>query len=110
MIVRSWHGIVPCEQAKAFEAHLLRTGVAEAEATPGNCGAYIHHQSREPWEHFFMVSYWRDFEAIRTFAGSQPQIAVCYPEDQKFGLISDPIVLHHEVATIPAEFPLERIP
>ena len=38
-----------------------------------------------------MVSYWEDFEAIRAFAGPAPHIAVRYPGDSQFDLISDPI-------------------
>ena len=106
MIVRSWHGIVPLEKAEAFRLHLLQTGVIEAKSTIGNLGAFIYSQPQDTWEHFFMVSYWTNFEAIRAFAGPDPQIAVCYPGDSGFGLISDPIVLHHEVPNVPSEFPI----
>ncbi len=105
MIVRSWHGVVPAAQGEAFRAYLLRTGVAETQAILGNRGSYIYSRERDGWEHFFMVSYWDNWEAIRIFAGPDPQIAVDYPEDRKFGLIADPIVLHHEVVGAPAGFP-----
>lgn len=106
MIVRTWHGIVPIEKAEGFRNYLLSTGVAEAKALPGNLGAYIYSQSQEEFEHFFMVSYWESVESIRGFAGPNPHIAVTYPEDNKYCLISDPIVLHHEVQKVPSEFPL----
>lgn len=101
MIVRTWHGIVPMEKAAAFREYLSVTGVAEAKVTPGNLGVDIFSQPQDGWEHFFMVSYWNDFEAIKAFAGANPHIAVCYPEDKKFSLISDPIVLHHEIQKLP---------
>lgn len=106
MIVRTWHGIVPLEKAEAFRDHLQNTGVAEAKAIKGNKGAYIYSQSQGNFEHFFMVSYWEDIKSVHSFAGSKPQIAVTYPDDVKYSLISDPIVLHHEVQKIPSEFPL----
>lgn len=105
MIVRSWHGIVPVDKAEVFREYLLATGITEAKATPGNLAAYIYDQSQGDFKHFFMVSYWQDMEAIKAFAGDKPHIAVTYPEDSKFGLISDPIVLHHEVQSIPNKFP-----
>lgn len=105
MIVRSWHGIVPAEKGEAFREHLLKTGVAEVKLIPGNLGADIYNHLQAGWEHFFMVSYWESFEAVKAFAGLDPQIAVCYPEDDRFGLISDPIVLHHEIEKIPVRFP-----
>lgn len=105
MIVRSWHGIVPAEKGEAFREHLLMTGVAEVKSIPGNLGAYIFNQLQDGWDHFFMVSYWENYDAVKAFAGPNPQIAVCYPGDQRFGLISDPFVLHHEVQKIPDKFP-----
>ncbi len=104
MIARSWHGIVPREKADKFREYLLQTGVAETRAIPGNLGAYIHSQTQNEWEHFFMISYWENFESIYRFAGPQPQIAVCYPEDAKYGLISDPIVIHQHVLSVPDQF------
>lgn len=106
MIVRSWHGIVPSHKAEAFRKYLLVTGGKEAKAIPGNLAVYIHSQSQDDFEHFFMVSYWDNYEAIKNFAGSSPHIAVTYPDDIKFGLISDPIVLHYEVETVPDKFPI----
>ena len=106
MIVRTWHGIVPLEKAEGFRNYLLNTGVSEAKAVPGNIEAYIYSQLQDGFEHFFMVSYWESIEAIRGFAGPNHHIAVTYPEDNKYCLISDPIVLHFEVQKAPSEFSL----
>lgn len=108
MIVRTWHGIVPIHKSEDFRKYLMMTGVAEAKALSGNLGVYIHNQSLGGYEHFFMVSYWDNLDSIKKFAGMNPQIAVTYPEDSKYDLISDPIVLHHEVPEVPTEFPLFR--
>lgn len=40
-----------------------------------------------------------------TFAGLSPHLAVPYPEDRAYGLISDPIALHHEVSSWSADTP-----
>lgn len=106
MIVRTWHGIVPLEKAEGFRTYLLNTGIAESKALPGNRGAYIYSQSQDKFEHFWMVSYWDSIESIHSFAGSNAHISVTYPEDNQYCLISDPIVLHHEVQNLPSEFPL----
>jgi len=106
MILRSWHGIVPIEKAESFKNHLLATGVAEVKSISGNLEVFIYNQSQNDLEHFFMVSYWDNMESIKKYAGKNPHIAVCYPEDDKYGLISDPIVLHHEIQVIPPKFPI----
>lgn len=104
MIARSWHGAVPADQGEPFYKHLLKTGVAEAKATKGNVGIHLHHENQGLYTHFFLITYWADFEAVRRFAGPEPQRAVNYPEDERYGLISDPIVLHHEVLCVPERF------
>lgn len=106
MIVRTWHGAVPLEKAAAFRDYLEQTGVTETKATPGNLGAYVYHETQDQYEHFFLVTYWESYAAVRRFAGQSPHIAVTYPEDSVYSLISDPIVLHHEVQTLPDRFPL----
>lgn len=105
MILRSWHGIVPLEKADGFRDYLLKTGIAEAMATPGNLAAYMYHITQDTYEHFFMVSYWESMEAVAAFAGDQPHIAVTYPEDYQYELISDPIALHHEIKSMHECFP-----
>ena len=36
-------------------------------------------------------------ESVIAYAGNNPAVAVTYPEDDKYGLISDPIVVIQEV-------------
>ncbi len=107
MIVRSWHGAVPSEHGEAFAKYLNQTGVTEAKTTPGNLGVCVYRRAQDGYEHFFMVSYWINFEAISAFAGSKPDLAVTYPDDTQFGLISDPIVLHHDVERV-SNFPFTQ--
>jgi len=49
---------------------------------------------------FFLATYWKDLEAIKAFAGEQYQIAVTYPDDEQFELLSDPYVFHHHVQKV----------
>ncbi|UJB31241.1 hypothetical protein [Chromobacterium sp. Beijing] len=39
-------------------------------------------------------------EAVRAFAGDNYHIAVTYPDDEQFELLSDPYVFQHEVSEI----------
>lgn len=103
MIVRTWHGCVPLQHRKGFAAHLNATGVQHAKATAGNCGAFVREEVQGEYAHFFLATYWASLPAIKNFAGKQYQVAVTYPEDEAFGLISDPYVFHHwvdEVTTL----------
>lgn len=70
------------------------------EATPGNLGAYVRRETQGEWEHFFLATYWEDLEAIKAFAGDQYKIAVTYPDDEQYELLSDPYVFQHQVQTV----------
>ncbi|MCA1178356.1 MULTISPECIES: hypothetical protein [unclassified Pantoea] len=100
MIVRTWHGCVPLEHAEGFATHLQLTGVKHSQGIEGNLGAEVKRLTQQNWEHFFLATYWTDIESIKAFAGEDYHVAVTYPEDEKFSLLSDPYVFQHEVKTI----------
>ncbi|RZV01497.1 UNVERIFIED_ORG: hypothetical protein EOZ59_1455 [Serratia quinivorans] len=97
MIVRTWHGCVPLQHQHAFANHLNVTGVQHAKDTAGNHGAFVRHEIQGNYAHFFLATYWDSLEAIRRFAGEDYWVAVTYPDDEVFALISDPYVFHHQV-------------
>ncbi len=99
MISRTWHGLVPLNKKDAFYKYLNETGVKEAVSIPGNLGAYVHVEDQGQYAHFFLCTVWSSWEDIVKFAGNRPTIAVTYPEDRYYELVSDPIVIHQEVTT-----------
>lgn len=100
MIVRTWHGCVPLRHAESFEKHLYLTGVQYSEGIAGNKGAFVRRQTQGEWEHFFLATYWDHLKAVIAFAGENYHVAVTYPDDEQFELISDPCVFQFEVAEI----------
>lgn len=98
MISRTWHGIVPIEMRDAFERYEFETGVKDTKAIPGNRGAYLNIVEQGEYAHFFLCTKWDSMESVIAYAGNNPTIAVTYPEDDSYGLISDPIVLLQEVS------------
>jgi heme-degrading monooxygenase HmoA len=55
--------------------------------------------------HFLTVSFWESIEAIKRFAGSNPEIARYYPEDEVFLLDFELTVEHYEVQSGPRRPP-----
>ncbi len=102
MIVRTWHGCVPVQHAEGFAKHLDMTGVQHARRTVGNLAAKVRREKQGEYEHFFLATWWQDLTAIKAFAGEYYQMAVTYPDDEAFALISDPYVFHFEVDTVSA--------
>jgi len=100
MIVRTWHGCVPLKHAEGFAAHLNKTGVDHAKSVPGSLGAFVRREAQGDWEHFFLATYWEGLPAVKAFAGEDYHVAVTYPDDEQFELLSDPYVFQHEVAAV----------
>lgn len=97
MISRTFHGIVPIEMRDSFEKYEYETGVKDALAINGNRGAFLKIAEQGVYAHFFLCTKWDSMESMVAYAGNNPAIAVTYPEDEKYGLISDPIVLIQNV-------------
>lgn len=100
MIVRTWHGCVPLKHAEGFANHLQRTGVEHARSIEGNRGAFVRRETQGDREHFFLATYWQNLPSVKAFAGENYQVAVTYPDDEEFELLSDPYVFQHVVEAI----------
>lgn len=99
MILRTWHGIVPIKHKEGFTKYEYETGVKDTLEIEGNCGAYLKVVDQDNYTHFFLCTLWKDRESMKRYAGETPEIAVTYPEDAKYELISDPIVIIQEVTS-----------
>jgi len=98
MIARTWHGAVPDAKADAYETYLQLTGIPDYETTPGNRGVFILRRSDGGVTNFLLITLWDSYEAIRAFAGDDPERARYYPEDTDYLLELEPSVIHYEVA------------
>jgi heme-degrading monooxygenase HmoA len=102
MIARAWHGRVPAAKADAYYAYLLRTGLTDYAATPGNRGVYVFRRIEGDVAHFLLTTLWESVEAIKRFAGEEYERARYYPEDDDFLLEREPFVTHYEVLLAPS--------
>jgi heme-degrading monooxygenase HmoA len=99
MIVRIWRGWTAQHNADAYVEYMKRTGMAEYVATPGNLDAYMLRRDLDDGRtEFVMVTQWTSMEAVRRFAGDQPEQAVFYPEDDRFLVDREVTVSHFDVA------------
>ncbi|MGH7474928.1 MAG: antibiotic biosynthesis monooxygenase [Longimicrobiales bacterium] len=97
MIARTWHGRVPAAKAAAYYEYLLRTGVADYRATPGNRGILLQRRVEGDVAHFCLTTLWDSVDAIRRFAGEDYQAARYYPGDDEYLLEREPTVTHADV-------------
>lgn len=98
MIARIWRGRTRAEQSDAYLAFLERTGFAEYRATDGNQGLLCLRREVDGVAEFTLLTLWESMDAIRRFAGDEPERAKYYADDPDYLLEMTPFVEHYEVA------------
>jgi heme-degrading monooxygenase HmoA len=97
VIARIWRGAVQRGEADRYVDYLQDTGIPAYRTTPGNRGAWILRSDRGELTEFVTLSFWDSIESVRAFAGSDPDRAVFYPEDEHFLVERDLHVTHYEL-------------
>lgn len=98
MVARIWRGAVRSEDGDEYASYMQDTGIAGYAGTPGNRGVYMLRRDAEGRTEFVMFTLWDSIEAIKAFAGDDPEVAVFYPEDDRFLVERELTVSHYHVA------------
>ena len=98
MIARIWRGITLVEKADEYLAYLHETGLKDYARTAGNRGVSVLRRNQGDHCEFMLISLWESMDAVRAFAGENPDNSVYYPEDEQYLLQMEPLVRHYEVA------------
>jgi heme-degrading monooxygenase HmoA len=99
-VVRMWTGVVRTQDRDAYVDYVEATGMAAYRTTPGNLDAWLLTRDLGAGRtEITTVSRWESFEAIKRFAGDDPDRAVFYPEDDRFLLERDNQVRHYAQRT-----------
>ncbi len=97
MIARIWRGAVAQADGDAYADYIDETGMAAYTSTPGNRGAWMLRRDVDRKTEFVMFTLWDSMESIRAFAGDRPEVAVFYPEDDRYLVERDETVAHYVV-------------
>ena len=98
MIARIWRGAVATADADAYADYIDQTGLAAYKNTPGNRGAWMLRRDMDENTEFLTFSLWESMDAVKAFAGENPEVAVFYPEDDRYLVERDLTVTHYDVA------------
>ena len=98
MIARIWRGRTRPEQSDDYLTFLERSGFAEYRATDGNRGVLCLRRDVDGAAEFTLITLWDSMDAIRRFAGDEPERAKYYPDYPNYLLEMTPLVEHYEVA------------
>lgn len=97
LMARTWWGTTRADDADRYLEYLRKTGLREYRETEGNRGTLALRRVIDGRADFLLISFWESDEAIRKFAGDEPDRARFYPEDERFLLDGDDRVTHYDV-------------
>jgi heme-degrading monooxygenase HmoA len=96
-ILREWRAEIRRARSKEYVEYIRGTGIADYRKTPGNLGALIATRDIDAERtEVITMSLWSSMEAIKAFAGDDPEQARYYPQDDQFLLTRPLSVKHYE--------------
>ena len=98
MIARIWHGTVAQSDGDKYVQYMHHTGIAGYASTEGNRGVWMLRRDVDDQTEFVMFTLWDSMDAVKAFAGDRPEVAVYYPEDDRYLIERGEFVSHYEVA------------
>jgi heme-degrading monooxygenase HmoA len=101
MIARIWQARSRPGMGKAYYSYLEETGLKEYRATEGCKDVMVLTQEIGDQTEYLLITFWDSMEAVRRFAGPEPERAVYYPEDDRYFSEEErrPFVKHYQVAS-----------
>ncbi len=97
MILRMWTARAGKSKAGDYIEHAQRKVFPKLRAIEGNCGAYLLSREATNGVELMVLTLWQSMEAIRKFAGPDPEKAVVEPEARAVLTSFDERVTHFEV-------------
>jgi len=96
-IMRLWHGEVSLEKADDYERFMIERAAPDYSSVEGLLKLYFQRKNEKNKTHFLLITIWDSLEAIKNFAGDNPELAKYYPEDDNFLLEKEELVSMYEV-------------
>jgi heme-degrading monooxygenase HmoA len=97
MIARVWRGKTRDEKADEYGKFLKETAYPDYGGVTGNCGWVLLRRPSEDGVEFVLVSLWDSIDALRRYAGGDPERPKYYAEDRAALVELPEKVEHNEV-------------
>lgn len=96
-IMRLWHGKVSIGKADEYQQFMIDKAVPDYGSVDGLLKLYFQRRDEGAVAHFLLATMWKSMEAIKKFAGAQPELAKYYAEDEDFLLEKEKYVTMYDV-------------
>ncbi|MEO0570675.1 MAG: antibiotic biosynthesis monooxygenase [Bacteroidota bacterium] len=97
MVARIWHGKTSIEKFESYTQFLKEVAIPDYQKTEGFINLTFLRKGINNEGHFTLITFWKNIEVIKNFAGEDFEKAKYYPEDDGFLLEFEEKVQHHEV-------------
>ena len=97
MIARIWHGKTKLEHYEEYTDFMKSRAIPDYEKTQGFVKLTFLRRIEGDVAHFNLITFWKNIEVIKNFAGNTYETAKYYPEDEKYLLEFEEKVTHYEV-------------
>jgi heme-degrading monooxygenase HmoA len=98
VIVRIWRGFASAEKAPDYHRHVTQTVFPSLKDIAGHRGAHLLKREAGGRVEFLAVTLWDSMDAVRAFAGANPDVAVVEPAAVAALTEFDSFVRHFELA------------
>lgn len=97
MIARIWTGRVRARDYESYTTFMKERAIPDYQETDGFIKLSFLRRLDGDVAHFKLVTYWKNLEVIKNFAGVAYDKAKYYPEDKDYLLEFEEKVVHFEV-------------
>ena len=97
MIARIWHGIIKAKDYDEYTKFMKEVAIPDYKNTEGFVKLSFLRRIEDDIAHFTLITYWKNLEVIKNFAGNEYEIAKYYPRDKDYLLEFEERVKHFDV-------------
>ncbi len=97
MIIRLWHGRTAKERFEEYTQFMKERDAPDYASVSANLGCYFLRRLDDDAAHFLLKTLWESMDAIKEFAGQDPEVAKYYTEDEELLLEKEPSSQLYEV-------------
>ena len=97
MIARVWRGATLAEHGDEYAEYLEETGLRDARKIDGVRGTLVLRRQRSGYTEFETILLFDSMDDVVAFAGDEYELAVFFPEDERYLVERDLEVRHFEV-------------
>lgn len=101
MIARSWTAEASPEKASEYIKHFHEKVLPVVASIEGHRGSYVLKRPLGEGVEIVVLTLWESMEAVRKFAGDEPEVAVVTAEARAILTRFDEQVAHYEVVRSP---------